>query len=148
GNTNTTVGLFDGDNLKHSWRLTSERQRTLDEYGILCRNLLNLAGMDPSTVKAMAIASVVPPLDFILNKMAEVYFGIQPLFVTTENCGMPVLYDDPGEVGADRVVNAVAAYVRYGGPCIAVDFGTATTFDAISAAGEYLGGVIYPGIQI
>ena len=148
GNTNTTLGLYDGDRLKHSWRLTSERQRTVDEYGIMCRTLLHLAGLEPSVVTSMAIASVVPPLDFVLHKMAEVYFGLDPLFVTTENCGMPVLYDDPREVGADRVVNAVAAYARYGGPCIAVDFGTATTFDAISAAGEYLGGVIYPGIQI
>jgi type III pantothenate kinase len=148
GNTNTTLGLYDGDRLRHSWRLTSERQRTLDEYGILCRTLLHLAGLEPATVTSIAIASVVPPLDFVLNKMAEVYFGINPLFVTTENCGMPILYDDPREVGADRIVNAVAAFAKFGGPCVAVDFGTATTFDAISAAGEYLGGVIYPGIQI
>jgi type III pantothenate kinase len=148
GNTNTTLGLYDGDQLKQSWRLTSERQRTLDEYGILCRTLLHLAGLEQSVVTDIAISSVVPPLDFVLNKMAEVYFGTKPLFVTSENCGMPVLYDDPREVGADRVVNAVAAYARYGGPCIVVDFGTATTLDAISERGEYLGGVIYPGIQI
>jgi len=148
GNTNTTLGVYEGDQLKHSWRLNSERQRTLDEYGILCRTLLNLAGLESDAVTGVAISSVVPPLDFVLNKMAEVYFGIKPLLVTTENCGMPILYDDPREVGADRVVNAVAAYAAYGGPCIAVDFGTATTFDAISERGEYLGGVIYPGIQI
>jgi type III pantothenate kinase len=148
GNTNTTLGLFDGEDLKHSWRLTSERQRTTDEYGILCRTLLNLSGLEPSVVTGMAISSVVPPLDFVLNKMASAYFGLTPFFVTPMNCGMPVLYDDPREVGADRLVNAVAAYSRFGGPCIAVDFGTATTFDAISARGEYLGGIIYPGIQI
>ncbi|HJQ25047.1 MAG TPA: type III pantothenate kinase [Blastocatellia bacterium] len=148
GNTNTTLGLYEGGELRYNWRLTSERQRTVDEYGIMCRTLLHLAGLDSSAVTAMAVSSVVPMLDFTLHKMAQVYFKLEPLFVTTENAGMPVLYDDPREVGADRVVNAVAAFAKYGGPCIVVDFGTATTFDAISAAGEYLGGIIYPGIQI
>ncbi|HEY9231278.1 MAG TPA: type III pantothenate kinase [Blastocatellia bacterium] len=148
GNTNTTLGLYEGRELKHHWRLTSERQRTVDEYGIMCRTLLDLAGLDSSSITAMAVSSVVPMLDFTLYKMAQVYFNLEPLFVTTQNAGMPVLYDDPREVGADRVVNAVAAFEKYGGPCIVVDFGTATTFDAISAAGEYLGGIIYPGIQI
>jgi type III pantothenate kinase len=148
GNTNTTLGLFDGAELKYSWRLTTERQRTVDEYGILCRTLLQLVGLDSSAITDIAVSSVVPPLDFTLHKMVEVYFSIKPLFVDTTNAGMPVLYDDPREVGADRVVNAVAAFAKYGGPCIAVDFGTATTFDAISKAGEYLGGIICPGIQI
>lgn len=148
GNTNTTMGLYEGSNLVNSWRLTSERQRTVDEYGIMCRTLLQLAGRDPKDITDIAVSSVVPPMDFTLHKMVEVYFHLQPLFVDTTNAGMPVLYDDPSEVGADRVVNAVAAYAKYGGPCVAVDFGTATTFDAISQAGEYLGGVIVPGIQI
>lgn len=148
GNTNTTIGVYDGASLRHSWRLTSDRQRTMDEYGILCRTLLNMTDIAPSQITAMAISSVVPPLDFTLNKMAQVYFSIKPLFVTHENCGMPILYDDPSEVGPDRLVNAVAAFAKYGGPCITVDFGTATTFDAVSGAGEYLGGIIYPGIQI
>jgi type III pantothenate kinase len=148
GNTNTTLGVYEGTALTHSWRLTSERQRTVDEYGIMCRTLLQLDGLDSSAINGIAISSVVPPLDFTLNKMAEVYFHIQPLFVNAANAGIPVLYDDPGEVGADRIVNAVAALSRYGGPCIVVDFGTATTFDAISRNGEYLGGIIYPGIQI
>jgi type III pantothenate kinase len=148
GNTNTTLGLYEGGQLKFSWRLTSERQRTVDEYGIMCRTLLQLAGLESSAITAMAISSVVPMLDFTLHKMAEVYFKLAPLFVTSANAGMSVLYDDPREVGADRVVNAVAAFEKYGGPCIIVDFGTATTFDAISGAGEYLGGIIYPGIQI
>jgi len=148
GNTNTTLGVYEGTALTHSWRLTSERQRTMDEYGIMCRTLLQLDGLDSSAINGIAISSVVPPLDFTLNKMAEVYFHIQPLFVNAANAGIPVLYDDPGEVGADRIVNAVAALSRYGGPCIVVDFGTATTFDAISRNGEYLGGIIYPGIQI
>jgi type III pantothenate kinase len=148
GNTNTTLGVYDGVTLTHSWRLTSERQRTVDEYGIMCRTLLELAGLESSSISSVAISSVVPPLDFTLYKMAEVYFGLHPLFVNAGNAGMPVLYDDPAEVGADRIVNAVAALARYGGPCIVVDFGTATTFDAISRDGAYLGGIIYPGIQI
>lgn len=148
GNTNTTLGVYEGATLTHSWRLTSERQRTVDEYGIMCRTLLQLAGLDSSAIDGIAISSVVPPLDFTLYKMAEIYFQIQPLFVNASNAGIPVLYDDPREVGADRIVNAVAALSRYGSPCIVVDFGTATTFDAISRTGEYLGGIIYPGIQI
>lgn len=148
GNTNTTLGIYDGSELKHSWRLTTERQRTIDEYGILCRSLLQLYNLDPSSITDIAVSSVVPPLDFTLHKMVEIYFGIRPLFVGAENAGIPVLYDDPAEVGADRVVNAVAALEKYGSPCIIVDFGTATTFDAISKAGEYLGGIICPGIQI
>jgi type III pantothenate kinase len=148
GNTNTTLGLFDGRELKHSWRLTSERQRTVDEYGIMCRMLLNLAALDPSAVTGMAVSSVVPTLNFTLHKMAQVYFDLDPFFVTSENSGMPVLYDDPSEVGSDRIVNAVAAFSKYGGPCVIVDFGTATTFDVVSGDGEYLGGIIHPGIQI
>ena len=91
GNTNTTLGLYQGDDLKHSWRLTSERDRTVDEYGIMCRTLLQLAGLDSPAVSEIAFSSVVPPLHFTLNKMAETYFGIKPLFVNAENCGMPVL---------------------------------------------------------
>ena len=148
GNTNTTLGVYEGTTLTHSWRLTSERQRTVDEYGIMCRTLLQLASLDSSSITGIAISSVVPPLDFTLYKMAQLYFDIEPIFVNAANAGITVLYDDPREVGADRIVNAVAALTRYGGPCIVVDFGTATTFDAISEAGEYLGGIIYPGIQI
>ncbi|HXF40703.1 MAG TPA: type III pantothenate kinase [Blastocatellia bacterium] len=148
GNTNTTLGVYDGPALTHSWRLTSERQRTVDEYGIMCRTLLELAGLDVSAIDAIAISSVVPPLDFTLFKMAQVYFHLEPLFVRATNAGIPVLYDDPNEVGADRIVNSVAALTKYGAPCIVVDFGTATTFDVISRAGEYLGGIICPGIQI
>lgn len=148
GNTNTTLGLYDGATLTHSWRLTTERQRTVDEYGIMCRTLLDLAGLDSTAVTDIAVSSVVPPLDFTLHKMIEVYFRIKPLFIDTTNAGMPVLYDDPTAVGADRIVNAVAVFTRYGGPAIAVDFGTATTFDAISGKGEYIGGIICPGIHI
>jgi len=148
GNTNTTLGVYDGAKLTYSWRLTSERQRTVDEYGIMCRTLLDLAALDSSSISGIAISSVVPPLDFTLRKMAEVYFHIEPLFVSAVNAGITILYDDPQEVGADRIVNAVAALAKYGAPCIVVDFGTATTFDAISRDGEYRGGIISPGIQI
>ena len=148
GNTNTTLGVYDGAKLTYSWRLTSERQRTVDEYGIMCRTLLELAALDSSSISGIAISSVVPPLDFTLRKMAEVYFHIEPLFVSAVNAGITILYDDPQEVGADRIVNAVAALAKYGAPCIVVDFGTATTFDAISRDGEYRGGIISPGIQI
>jgi len=148
GNTNLTIGLYDGQSLLHSWRLTSDRTRTVDEYGILCRTLLQLAGVQPTAITHIAVSSVVPPLDITLKNTANKYFGVDPLFVNAANCGMPVLYDDPTEVGADRIVNAVAAFAKYGGPCIIVDSGTATTFDAVSKAGEYLGGIICPGIQI
>ncbi|HEY6333233.1 MAG TPA: type III pantothenate kinase [Blastocatellia bacterium] len=148
GNTNLTIGVYDGPALSHSWRLTTDRQRTVDEYGILCRNLLQLAGIAHHSIANMAISSVVPPLDVILRKMARAYFGLDALFVDATNCGMPILYDDPSEVGADRIVNAVAAFAKYGGPCIIVDSGTAITFDAVSSDGNYLGGIICPGIQI
>jgi type III pantothenate kinase len=148
GNTNTTMGVYNGDELTHSWRLTSERQRTVDEYGIMCRSLLQLADLESEAITDMVISSVVPPLDFTLYKMAEVYFGLKPLFVNAETAGIAVLIDNPVEVGADRLVNAVAAFAKYGGACIIVDFGTATNFDVVSKAGEYLGGVICPGVQI
>jgi type III pantothenate kinase len=149
GNTNTVLGVYDGPTMLHSWRLTTERQRTTDEYGILCRNLFELAGLEWDAISAIAISSVVPPLNPIVRRMATVYFHVEPLFIDpARNSGMPILYDPPGDVGADRIVNAVAAYARHGGPCIVVDFGTATTFDAISRGGEYLGGVICPGVQI
>jgi type III pantothenate kinase len=148
GNSNTTLGIYDGESLTHSWRLTSERQRTVDEYGIMCRTLIQMCDIGSSAITGIAISSVVPPLDFTLNRMAEVYFNLKPLFVEASNAGLPILYDDPREVGADRIVNAVAALAKYGGPCIVVDFGTATTFDVISRQGEYMGGIIFPGMQI
>lgn len=149
GNTNTTLGVYEGTELIAHWRLTTERERTVDEYGILCRNLFTFSKLDPEKIKAIAIASVVPPLNFTLFRMAQTYFNHEPFFVRpTENVGMPIKYDAPSDVGADRIVNAVAAYERHGGPCVVVDFGTATTFDAISKYGEYLGGVITPGINI
>lgn len=149
GNTNMALGVYDGERLVTVWRLTTQRERTVDELGILCRNLFTLEGLEFSAVTAIVIASVVPPLDFPLRKMAETYFGIEPLFIdATTPTGLPILYDNPAEVGADRIADSVAAATKYGTPAIVVDFGTATTFDAISPAGEYLGGVICPGITI
>ena len=146
GNTNTVLGVFDGPRLAADWRLETKQRQTADEYGILARNLFALAEMEVSKIQHIVIASVVPPLNSVLEQMALKYFKLKPLFVEPGvKTGMPVLYDSPADVGADRIVNAVAAYERYGGPVIVVDFGTATTFDAISTKGEYLGGVITPG---
>ena len=149
GNTNSVLGVYDAARLVAHWRLTTVRDRTVDEYGILCRNLLSLAGIDAAAIDGLIVASVVPPLNGVLEAMARDYFRIRALFVEPGiKTGMPILYDNPQEVGADRIVNGVAAYERIRGALIVVDFGTATTFDAISAKGEYLGGAIAPGLQI
>ena len=149
GNTNTVFGVYDtNDKLAMHWRLSTQKERTVDEYGILLRNLFALEKIDAKKIRRVIIASVVPPLDPVLNEMVSAYFSVKPVFVTHENAGIPVLYDDPREVGADRIVNAVAVVEKYGKPAIVVDFGTATTFDAITAEGEYRGGVIAPGIVI
>ncbi len=148
GNTNTVFGVYDGERLVMHWRLSAQKDRTVDEFGILLRNLFALEKIDAQKIRKVIIASVVPPLDPVLNEMAVSYFSVKPIFVTYENAGIPVLYDDPREVGADRIVNAVAAVRKYGKPAIVVDFGTATTFDVITAAGEYRGGLIAPGIVI
>jgi type III pantothenate kinase len=149
GNTNTVLGVFRDDELLAHWRLTTARDQTVDEYGILTRNLFQLAGIPFDGIHGIIISSVVPPLNSTLAQMAERYFRRKALFVEPGlRTGMPVLYDNPAEVGADRIVNAVAAFRKYGGPCIVVDFGTAITFDAISPRGEYLGGVIVPGLGI
>jgi type III pantothenate kinase len=146
GNTNTVLGVFNGNHLIASWRLETKQSQTADEYGILSRNLIALADIEFTKIRSIIIASVVPPLNSVLEEMALKYFKVKPLFVEPGiKTGVPVLYDSPADVGADRIVNAVAAYEKYGGPAIVVDFGTATTFDAISAKGEYLGGVIAPG---
>src|SRR5258707_2336990 len=149
GNTNTSLGVYDGDVLVAHWRLTTVRGRGVDEWGVLARNLFALAELNFKVIDAIAVASVVPPLNFTLKRMAEVYFNLTPLFIDhTIETGLPILYQPPSDVGADRIVDAVAAIQKYGTPCIVVDFGTATTFDAINSKGEYLGGVITPGITI
>lgn len=149
GNSNTSLGVFEETKLVAHWRLTTARSRTVDEYGVHARNLFELAGIDFKAIDAIAIASVVPPLNYTLKTMAETYFRLTPLFVDhTTDTGLSILYEPAADVGADRIVDAVAAVEKYGAPCIVVDFGTATTFNAISAAGEYVGGVITPGIMI
>ncbi|MGA9567077.1 MAG: type III pantothenate kinase [Candidatus Korobacteraceae bacterium] len=159
GNTNTVLGVFAAQPDSHGaghygqliahWRVTTNKSQTVDEYGVLFRNLFAMNGIEVTSVQGIVISSVVPPLDSTLRDVCEVYFQIKPLFIEPGvKTGMPVHYDNPAEVGADRIVNSVAAYEKYGGPCIVVDFGTATTFDAVSPKGEYLGGVITPGIGI
>jgi type III pantothenate kinase len=149
GNTNTVLGVFRGEELVANWRLTTARQQTVDEYGVLTRNLFTLAGLDRDGIGGVIISSVVPPVNWTLAEMARIYFGQKALFVEAGvKTGMSVLVDNPLEVGADRIVNGVAAFHKYGGPCIVVDFGTAITFDVVSERCEYLGGVIAPGLGI
>ena len=148
GNTNIVIGVFRGETLVHSWRLTTIRERTSDELGILISNLCERNEIRQTDISGIVIASVVPPLTGTLMTMVSDYFGRVPLlFEPAVNGGMPILIDNPHEVGADRVANSIAAFATYGKglPLIVVDFGTATTFDAVSAKGEYLGGVICPG---
>jgi type III pantothenate kinase len=149
GNTNTVLGVYRGSELVANWRLTTSREQTIDEYGILARDLFTLASLDSSEIDGVIISSVVPQLNSTLAGMSERYFHLKALFVEPGvKTGMPIHYDNPLEVGADRIVNAVAAFEKYGGPCISVDFGTALNFDAVSERGEYLGGVLAPGIGI
>ncbi|PYR57298.1 MAG: type III pantothenate kinase [Acidobacteria bacterium] len=152
GNTNIVLGVFDGVRLTHSWRLATLRERTADEIGLMVTQLFERSGIDLASISGVALSSVVPPLTHPMEEMAERTFGRTPLTVDPAHAGMPVRYAPITDVGADRIVNAVAAWDRYGQahalPLIVVDFGTATTFDAISGDGEYLGGVICPGIGI
>jgi len=156
GNTNAVLGVFgseaegeDSTRLLAHWRVSSKRNQTVDEYGVLFRNLFLMSRIDPKQITGIVISSVVPPIDSTLRNVCEKYFNLKPLFIEPGvKTGMPVHYDNPAEVGADRIVNGVAAFEKYGGPCVIVDFGTATTFDVVSAKGEYMGGVICPGIGI
>ena len=149
GNTTVAVGLFRGPKLAKSWKIKTDRDKTADEYGAVLLNLFQVAGLDPKQIEAAILSSVVPPLTPVMQEMCRTYFGLDPLVVGPGlRTGMPILYENPLEVGADRIVAAVAAYEKHGGPAVIVDFGTATTFDAVSAKGEYLGGAIAPGIQI
>ncbi len=153
GNTNIVLGVFDGTTIVQSWRLTTMRERTGDELGLLVEGLFSNAHLDPRKITGVILASVVPPLTKPAQEMVHRYFALQAMTVDhTLNTGMPILYDAPADVGADRIVNAVAAYEKYGRagahPIVVVDFGTATTLDAISATGEYLGGAICPGVTI
>lgn len=149
GNTNIVLGIYKGRELVASWRLSTNTHRTSDEYGVILRELFSNSGLEMKEVKAVVISTVVPPLTYTLEKTCRKYFGITPLVVGPGiKTGLPVKYENPREVGADRIVNAVAGIEKYGCPLIIVDFGTATTFCAINSKGEYLGGAIAPGIGI
>ncbi len=149
GNTNTVLGVFEGVELRAHWRLATRREQTADEYGILIRNLFAGSGLAPTAIEGVALASVVPPLTPVLVAQSKQYLDLEPLVVEPGvRTGMPILYEPPGDVGADRIVNGVAAFAAYGGPVIVVDFGTATTLDVVTRKGEYLGGVICPGVGI
>jgi type III pantothenate kinase len=162
GNSNMVLGLYrptiqEGDTgvprfgpeVSSQWRITTPKAQTSDEFGMLLRNLFELGGVAMTDVTGVAISSVVPPLDSTLRQVCEMFFRVRPLFVEPGvKTGLPVLTDNPAEVGADRIVNCVAAYERFKGPCIVVDMGTATTFDVVSAKGEFLGGAIAPGLGI
>jgi type III pantothenate kinase len=166
GNTNTVLGVFARgaktrsdetesraapayERLVANWRVATIQTQTVDEYGVLFRNLFAMDDLKASDIGGIVISSVVPPLDSTLREVCERYFNSKPLFIEPGvKTGMLVLYDNPAEVGADRIVNSVAAFEKYGGPCVSVDFGTATTFDCVSVKGEYMGGVICPGIGI
>jgi type III pantothenate kinase len=160
GNTNTVLGVFAKslsdsgappkyDKLVANWRVTTRAAQTVDEYGVLFRNLFSMEELEPKDIGGIVVSSVVPPLDSTLRRVCQQYFNRKALFIEPGvKTGMPVLYENPAEVGADRIVNSVAAFEKYGGPCIIVDFGTATTFDCVTAKGEYQGGVISPGLGI
>lgn len=149
GNTNIALGVFREKDLVRHWKIQTEREKTSDEYEIILRNLMGVARLEPEHIHAAIISSVVPPLTPVFQELSQNLLKRKPLVVGPGlKTGMPILYDNPQEVGADRVVASVAAFEKFGGPAVVVDFGTATTFDAVSARGEYLGGAIAPGIQI
>ena len=149
GNTNITLGVFQGEALKATWRLATDPSRMPDEYGLTLLNLLPVRGISAADIKAVALCSVVPPLTQVFSELCESFFRIKPLVVGAGvRTGIKILYDNPRDVGADRVVDAAAAFRLYGGPVIIVDFGTATVFDAVSAQAEYLGGALAPGLRL
>ena len=149
GNTNIVLGIFKDQELVDHWRVSTDRLRTTDEYGVLIRHLFYLNGVNSEEIDAIIISSVVPPVMPTLERMCQRYFGLTPLVIGPGvKTGMDIKYDNPREVGADRIVNAVAAYEKFGGPVIIIDFGTATTFCAVDKKGTYLGGAICPGIGI
>lgn len=149
GNTHTTIGVFRDKEILRRWRLSTVRERTVDEIGILLRQLCEWAEIPPGDISGVVIGSVVPPLDPSLRAAVSAYLHAQPLFVAPGiKSGMPLKVETPLELGADRLCNSVAAFAEYGGPCVVVDFGTASTWDVVSQKGEFLGGVIAPGLEI
>ncbi len=150
GNTNTVIGVYENDVLKHDWRIRTVRENTADEFNVLATALFSDKGIDPAEITKTVISSVVPSSVRILNAFCERYLKMSPLWIDAASVKklMPILYSNPNEVGADRIVNAVAAYAKYKKPLIIIDFGTATTFDVVTEKGEYLGGAICPGVMI
>ncbi len=149
GNTNIKTALFEGDEMLQYWRLSTNKQMSSDEYGILLANLFRHNGLDMKDVTGIIISSVAPSINFTIEHMVKNYFGIQPMMVVPGiKTGINLKYDNPRELGSDRIANAVAAWELYGGPCIFIDFGTATTFGVMSAKGEFLGGAICPGLKL
>jgi len=149
GNTNVVLGVFDGEQLVENWRVGTNTRITPDEYAMIFKDLFGFAKLEFSGITGVIISTVVPPLLPVMTEMSRKYFKIEPMVVTNElKTGITIRYDNPKEVGADRIVNAAAAFTLYGGPIIIVDFGTATTFCAVTKKGEYLGGAICPGMKI
>ena len=149
GNTNVVLGVFDGERLHQSWRIGTKAQITEDEYAMVLKDLFGFAGIEFRQVDGIIISTVVPPLLLVMVEMSRKYFKREPLVVTHElRTGITLAYENPKEIGADRIVNAAAAFRFYGGPLIIVDFGTATTFCAVTKDGQYLGGAITPGVRI
>lgn len=149
GNTNIKTALFDGEEMKRYWRVSTNRSTTSDEYGILMSNLFAHAGLDTGCVDGIIMSSVVPSINFTLEHMCKNYFGREPMQVAPGvKTGINIRYDNPHELGSDRIANAVAAYTLYGGPCVFIDFGTATSFGVMSERGEFLGGAICPGLKL
>jgi type III pantothenate kinase len=148
GNTNTSIGIFKGSELIHHWRIYSDKERTSDEIWVILNTFLSSSNLIPEELKGAVIGSVVPPITPIFIATIRKYLNLEPLVVNHENIGIPILYRNPSEVGADRIINALSASTFYGSPCIIVDFGTAITFDVVSENREYLGGCIFPGLEI
>jgi type III pantothenate kinase len=149
GNTNLTLGVFDGSMLLHHWRLKTDRDQTVDGWGVLVRNLLSLAELPATDITGIVISSVVPSLNDSLRRMAERYFKLTPILVdASTDTGLAIRIDNPREVGADRIANSVSAFEQFGGPCIAVDFGTAINFDVVTADGAYVGGLLCAGVEV
>lgn len=149
GNTNIKTALFDGMEMKNYWRLATDRKRSSDEMGILLMNLLNYNNIDPKSIEGIMMSSVVPQINFTVEHMCRNYFGMEPMKIEPGiKTGINIKYENPRELGSDRIANAVAAYELYGGPCITIDFGTATSYGVVSEKGEFLGGAICPGLKL
>ncbi len=149
GNTNIKTALFEGEEMAHYWRISTSLSKTSDEYGILLMNMFAHEGVKPEEVEGIVISSVVPTINFTIEHMCQNYFHMQPMMVAPGiKTGINIKYENPRELGSDRIANAVAAYAQYGGPCIFIDFGTATTFGVVDENGSFLGGSIFPGIKV